>query len=86
MNQEEDKIESLQEEEAERLPVQKVNDVPKEEMKIRRVYRKFIRKHRKERPAVYETPREIELAAGVADTPEGQKLHEEYELARYGRN
>lgn len=85
MNQEEDKIESLQEEEAETLPTQKVSDVPKEEMKIRRVYRKFIRKHRKDRPAVYETPSEIEAAAGVADTPEGQRLHEAYELARYGR-
>ena len=86
MHQEDDKIESLQEEEeAERMPVLR-KEAMQEELKIRRLYRRFIRRHRKERPAVYETPREIELAAGVADTPEGQKLHEEYELARYGRN
>ena len=86
MQQEEDKIESLQEEaEPERLSALRKNGRVKEELKIRRVYRKFIRRHRKERPAVYETPREIELAAGVADTPEGKKLHAAYELARYGR-
>ena len=84
MNQEEDKIESLQEEEAEVLPTQKVSDVPKEEMKIRRVYRKFIRKHRKDRPAKFETPTEIETAAGVVDTTEGKELHKLYEFARYG--
>ncbi len=55
-----------------------------EENKIRRQYRKFIRKHRKDRPAAYETPIEIETAAGVADTTEGKTLHEQYELARYG--
>ena len=55
-----------------------------EEDKVRRMYRKFIRKHRKDRPAIYETPTEIEMAAGVADTAEGKTLHEQYELARYG--
>lgn len=86
MQQEEDKIESLQEEEEEER-VFKTNTVDGsgKEPRIRKVYRKYIRKHRKQRPAVYETPREIELAAGVADTPEGQRLHEEYELVRYGK-
>ena len=55
-----------------------------EEDKVRRLYRKFIRKHRKELPAIYETPTEIELAAGVADTEEGKAIHEKYEQARYG--
>jgi len=55
-----------------------------EEDKTRRRYRRFIRKHRKDRPAVYETPTEIEAAAGVADTEEGKELHKQYELARYG--
>ena len=54
------------------------------EDKTRRLYRKFIRKHRKDRPAAYETPTEIETAAGVADTEEGKELHKQYELARYG--
>lgn len=86
MHQEDDKIESLQdEEEAERVLAIRKDEGSQDEIKIRRVYRKFIRRHRKERPAVYETPREIELAAGVADTPEGRELHAAYELARYGR-
>lgn len=55
-----------------------------EEDKVRRLYRKFIRKHRKELPAIYETPTEIETAAGVADTEEGKAIHEKYEQARYG--
>lgn len=55
-----------------------------EEDRVRRLYRKFIRKHRKELPAIYETPTEIELAAGVADTEEGKAMHEKYEQARYG--
>lgn len=55
-----------------------------EEDKTRRRYRKFIRKHRKDRPAAYETPTEIETAAGVVDTEEGKELHKQYELARYG--
>ena len=55
-----------------------------EEEKTRRRYRRFIRKHRKDRPAVYETPTEIEVAAGVADTEEGKELHKQYEQARYG--
>lgn len=55
-----------------------------EEDKIRRLYRKFIRKHRTEHPAAHETPTEIEMAAGVAETQEGKVMHEQYEMARYG--
>lgn len=54
-----------------------------EREKIRKQYRKFIRKHRKERPAVYETPAEIEEKAGVAEDEEGKALHGKYERARY---
>ena len=54
-----------------------------DEDRIRRLYRKFIRKHRKEVPAIYETPTEIEMAAGVADMEEGKAMHEKYEQARY---
>lgn len=55
------------------------------EERIRREYRRFIKKHRKERPAPYETPREIEVLAGVAETLQGQEMHEQYERVRYGR-
>ena len=52
---------------------------------IRREYRKFIKKHRKDRPAPFETPREMEQAAGVFDTIEGKELHDKYERVRYYR-
>lgn len=52
---------------------------------IRKRYRKIIRKHRKERPGVYESPTEIETGAGLAGEPEMQKLHVLYERVRYGR-
>lgn len=55
-----------------------------EEELIRREYRRFIRKHRKDRPAAYETPKEMESLAGVAETSEGIALHEKYEYVRYG--
>lgn len=55
-----------------------------EEASIRREYRRFIRKHRKDRPAAYETPKEMEVIAGVDKTLEGIALHEKYEFVRYG--
>lgn len=53
--------------------------------KIRRRYKKMIRKHRKEKPAVFESPIEIEELAGLKDSEEMQALHKEYEAVRYGR-
>lgn len=53
--------------------------------RIRRRYRRMIRKHRKERPAPYESPTEIEACAGLADNEEMQRLHVEYEAVRYGK-
>ena len=53
--------------------------------KIRRRYKKMIRKHRKEKPAVFESPMEIEELAGLKDNEEMQTLHKEYEAVRYGR-
>ena len=53
--------------------------------KIRRAYRRAIRKYRKDSPSSYETPSEIEANA---DFPEGfdeNKLHVEYEQARYAK-
>lgn len=52
---------------------------------VRRRYRKMIRKHRKQKPEVYESPAEIEAKAGLSDNKEMQKLHIEYEAVRYGR-
>ena len=72
--------------EAENIVVQRRGRAPKtEEEQIRREYRRFIRKNRKDCPSSYETPREIEVLAGVADTPEGKMLHNKYEEARYGK-
>lgn len=56
-----------------------------ERERIRREYRKVIRRHRKDRPAVYESPAEIEQNAGIAQTDNGIALHVKYETARYGR-
>ena len=56
-----------------------------EKERIRKEYRKTIRMHRKDRPAIYESPAEIEDKAGIAGTKETLALHTRYELARYGR-
>lgn len=58
---------------------------PERNNDVRKRYRKMIRKHRKERPGVYETPAEIEAGAGLAGEPEMQELHALYEKVRYGR-
>lgn len=85
VQEEDDIVESLETPDGEEnIFVKKIAWRRSEEDKIRRAYRRFIRKHRKDRPAIYETPTEIEMAAGVADTAEGKTLHEQYELARYG--
>jgi hypothetical protein len=82
---EEDVVESLDYmDEGEKIGIRRRAWIRTEEDKMRRRYRKFIRRHRKDRPAKYETPTEIETAAGVADTVEGMELHKQYELARYG--
>ena len=52
--------------------------------KIKRRYRKMIRKHRKDRPAPYESPAEIEEGAGLQDDEEMRELHRVYEEVRYG--
>lgn len=52
--------------------------------KIKRRYRKMIRKHRKDKPAPFESPAEIEENAGLKDDEEMQELHRMYEGVRYG--
>lgn len=56
-----------------------------EKEQIRKKYRKMIRRHRKDRPAIYESPAEIEDKAGIAKTVETLALHTQYEQARYGQ-
>ncbi len=56
-----------------------------ERERIRKQYRKTIRRHRKERPAIYESPSEIEVRAGIAGDKDCIRLHNDYELARYGQ-
>lgn len=50
---------------------------------IRKVYRRTIKKHRKDLPGVWESPREIEENAGLLGDPKMEELHEQYERARY---
>lgn len=54
-----------------------------ERERIRKEYRKFIRRYRKERPARYESPTEIERNAGISESEECKRIHNQYELARY---
>ena len=56
-----------------------------ERERVRKEYRRFIRRYRKERPAHYESPSEIEMNAGIAENEECKELHRNYELARYGQ-
>lgn len=56
-----------------------------ERERIRKEYRKFIRRYRKERPAHYESPSEIEINAGIAESEECREIHRNYEFARYGQ-
>jgi len=53
--------------------------------RIRRKYRKIIRRHRKDMPAPYEAPAEIEELAGLREDVEMQALHKMYERVRYGK-
>lgn len=81
-----DKIEVLEEEEAV-TRMKRGNDEAEdsEARNIRKKYRKMIRKHRKDKPAVYESPMEIEEHAGLLENEEMRKLHVEYEAVRYGK-
>ena len=77
-----DRIEALNEEE--KLSGRKSERLRRrEDHKIRKAYRKFIRKHMEDIPNVFETPHEIEVAAGVAHMAQAQQLHEAYERVRY---
>ena len=55
-----------------------------ERERIRREYRKAVRKAGLFRPGPSETPEEIEKNAGIFDNPAMRELHDRYEEVRYG--
>lgn len=77
-----DKVENLPEPEHARFISVETDS---ERSRIKRLYKRTIRKHRKDRPAQYEAPSEIEAKAGLAQDASMQALHTEYERVRYGR-
>lgn len=81
-----DRIEALEEPDkaAVIMPV-RARGAEGEAEKIRRRYRKTIRRHRKEMPAPHEAPAEIEEQAGLGDDEQMQQLHRDYERVRYGK-
>ncbi len=85
MDENGDRIEQLGDDEAVTF-IKAGNSVEEPETRnVRKKYRRMIRKHRKDRPAAYESPREIEEKAGLLQNGEMQKLHREYEAVRYGK-
>lgn len=84
-----DIVEELADTEESVQPIKKISPVRRrrlsERERIRKEYRKTIKRHRKDRPAPYESPREIEINAGIAENEDGKILHKQYEQARYGR-
>lgn len=80
-----DKIENLGGKTGKKRLVSPAHDQDGETIKIKRLYKRTIRKHRKERPAAYESPAEIEEKAGLAKDAAMQALHGDYERVRYGK-
>ncbi|MCD8038481.1 MAG: hypothetical protein LUE96_05280 [Lachnospiraceae bacterium] len=56
-----------------------------EAARVRRLYKKTIRRHRKEAPAPYESPAELEENAGLSGDAAMEALHVQYENVRYGK-
>ena len=80
-----DKIEELEKKTGGRRIVMTAREQDSETIRIKRLYKRTIRKHRKDRPAAYESPSEIEEKAGLAEDAAMQTLHEDYERVRYGK-
>lgn len=80
-----DKIEDLGKKTGSRRAVITAREQDNETIRIKRLYKRTIRKHRKDRPAAYESPAEIEEKAGLAEDAAMQALHTDYERVRYGR-
>ncbi|MBD5522787.1 MAG: hypothetical protein HDR03_16450, partial [Lachnospiraceae bacterium] len=84
-----DKVENLDDEpiqKEERLRLRRSMKADTEAERIRRTYRRTIRKHRKEIPAQYESPSEIEKNAGLFEDEDMKRLHVKYENVRYGQD
>ena len=80
-----DKIEDLGENAGERRAPRALRETDIETVRIRRLYKRTIRKHRRDRPAPYETPAEMEEKAGLANDTAMRTLHADYERVRYGK-
>lgn len=84
INENGDISESIQEDEITKLrPVRRGREDRSLRGRIRREYRKAIRKAMKRKPDPASTPTEIETAAGIAGEVEMIALHVRYEEARY---
>lgn len=85
-----DKIEELEDE----RPLYKEENVrlgsrsgyESEAQRIRRKYKKTIRRYRKDKPAPHESPAEMEELAGLKEDADMRELHKLYESARYGKS
>lgn len=83
-----DKVEELAGEplqKEEHLNLRRSRKPESEAERIRRIYRHTIRKNRKEIPAPYESPSELEKNAGLLEDEEMKLLHVQYERVRYGQ-
>lgn len=83
-----DKVEELDDEplqKEERIGLRRGMKADSEAERIRRTYRRTIRKHRKEIPAPYESPSELEKNAGLFEDEDMKLLHVQYENVRYGQ-
>ena len=84
-----DKVEELDDEplqKEERIGLRSSMKADSEAERIRRTYRRTIRKHRKEIPAPYESPSELEKNAGLFEDEDMKLLHVQYENVRYGQD
>lgn len=80
-----DKIEVIEDFSKEEIVGRRTEKRDQRTEKIRRQYKKTIRKHRKEAPQEYETPTEMEEKAGLLEDEGMQQLHLSYENARYAK-
>lgn len=84
-----DKVEELDDDplqKEERIGLRRSMKADSEAERIRRTYRRTIRKHRKEIPASYESPSELEKNAGLFEDEDMKLLHVQYENVRYGQD
>lgn len=86
VSEEDDIIETIEEDDLiERVKNNRFFIHNRQENNIRAQYRRYIRRHSKGIPAEYETPYEIEKAAGIEQLQETKHIHSLYESARYGK-